>query len=174
MQNSPMNPEIAEAINEQIRKEFNAAFLYLSFSVNMKEYGMKGAGRWLRAQYLEECGHALRLLDYMELRRVPVQIPHIDAPDYTWNTPLDIFRLAWEHERLITQSIHGIVSLCRREQDYATQGLLMDYVKEQVEEESQVEDIVDSLSRCGNDASALLQLDAQLASARELADVAWA
>lgn len=169
-----MNPEIATAINEQIGKEFNAAFLYLSFSVNMKEYGMKGAGRWLRAQYLEECGHALRLLDYMELRRVPVHIPHISSPDYTWNTPLDIFRLAWEHEQLITQSIHSIVSLCKQEEDYATQGLLMEYVKEQVEEESQVEDIVDALSRCGQDASALLQLDAQLAAARSLPDVAWA
>lgn len=169
-----MNPDIAEAINDQIRKEFNAAFLYLSFSVNMKEYGMKGAGRWLRAQYLEECGHALRLLDYMELRREPVRIPQISAPDYAWNTPLDVFRLAWEHERLITQSIHSLVTLCRQEKDYATQGMLMDYVKEQVEEESQVQDIVDALNRCGNDASALLQLDARLESARELPDVAWA
>lgn len=169
-----MNPEIAEAINEQIRKEFNAAFLYLSFSVNMKDYGMKGAGRWLRAQYLEECGHALRLLDYLQLRRVPVRIPQISSPGYDWNSPLDIFRLAWEHERLITQSIHSIVALCRQEADYATQGLLMDYVKEQVEEESQVEDIVDALRRCGNDASALLQLDAQLGAARELPPLAWA
>lgn len=169
-----MNPDIATAINDQIRKEFNAAFLYLSFSVNMKEYGMKGAGRWLRAQYLEECGHALRLLDYLELRRVPVQMPHISAPDYSWSTPLDIFRLAWEHEQLITQSIHEMVSLCRQEKDYATQGLLMDYVKEQVEEESQVQDIVDALTRCGNDTSALLQFDTQLAAAREPADVPWA
>lgn len=169
-----MNPDIATAINEQIGKEFNAAFLYLSFSVNMNEYGMKGAGRWLRAQYLEECGHALRLLDYMALRRVPVHIPQISSPDYTWNTPLDIFRLAWEHEQFITRSIHSIMSLCKREEDYATQGLLMEYVKEQVEEESQVEDIVDALSRCGQDASALLQLDAQLATARSLPDAAWA
>ena len=169
-----MNPEIAEAINEQIRKEFNAAFLYLSFSYNMKEYGMNGAGRWLRAQYLEECGHAMRLLDYMEQRRVPVRIPQISAPDYAWATPLDVFRLAWEHEQLITQSIHSIVSLCRQEEDYATQGLLMDYVKEQVEEESQVQGIVEALSRCGNDVSALLQLDARLESARKLPDVAWA
>lgn len=167
-----MNPEIAAAINEQIRKEFNAAFLYLSFSVNMKEYGMKGAGRWLRAQYLEECGHALRLLDYMELRREPVRIPSITAPDYSWSSPLDIFRLAWEHERLITSSIHSIVSLCRHEEDYATQGLLMDYVKEQVEEESQVADIVTALKRCGHDESALLQLDARLGSARELPNLA--
>lgn len=169
-----MNPEITSAINEQIRMEFNAAFLYLSFSVNMNEYGMKGAGRWLRAQYLEECGHALRLLDHLELRRAPVQVPHITAPDYTWNSPLDVFRLAWEHECLITRSIHSIVALCRREHDYATQGLLMDYVKEQVEEESQVLDIVEALTRCGNDTSALLQLDSRLAAEREIADVPWA
>lgn len=169
-----MNPEIADALNEQIHKEFNAAFLYLSFSVNMKEYGMRGAGKWLRAQYREECGHALRLLDYMEQRRVPVRVPRIDAPEYTWERPADVFRLAWEHEQMITQSIHQLVALCHREQDYATLGLLMDYVKEQVEEESQVEGIVAALLRCGNDESALLQIDARLENARDAHEKVWA
>lgn len=171
--NALMNPSIAEALNEQIRKEFTAAFLYLSFSVNMKEYGMKGAGRWLRAQYFEECGHALHLLDYMELRRIKVTIPPITAPDYEWHTPLDIFRLALEHEQLITQSIHALVTLCRDEQDYATQGMLMDYVKEQVEEEDQVSEIVESLRRCGNDESSLLQIDMRLGDAREEVKIPW-
>lgn len=169
-----MNPEIADALNEQIRKEFNAAFLYLAFSVNMKEYGMRGAGRWLRLQYREECGHALRLLDYMEQRRVPVRMPRIDAPDYSWERPADLFRLAWEHEQMITRSINDLVSLCRREQDYATLGLLMDYVKEQVEEESQVEAILAALLRCGNDESALLQVDARLENARDEGEKVWA
>lgn len=169
-----MNPEIAEALNEQIRKEFNAAFLYLSFSVNMKDYGMRGAGKWLRSQYREECGHALRLLDYMELRRVPARVPSITPPDYTWERPLDIFRLAWEHERMITQAIYSLVSLCAREQDYATQSLLMDYVDEQVEEENRVGEIVSALQRCGNDESSLLQLDMRLENARGERENVWA
>lgn len=169
-----MNPDIADAINDQIRKEFNAAFLYLSFSVNMKDYGMRGAGKWLRAQYREECGHALRLLDYMQLRRVPVKVPSIAPADYTWERPLDIFRLAREHERMITQSIYSLVALCEREQDYATQSLLMDYVNEQVEEESRVEDIVAALQRCGNDESSLLQLDMRLENARSGDEKVWA
>lgn len=169
-----MNPEIADALNEQIRMEFNAAFLYLAFSVNMKEYGMNGAGRWLRAQYREECGHALRLLDYMELRRVAVRVPRICSPDYTWEKPVDIFRLAWEHEQQVTQAIHALVELCRRERDYATEKLLMDYVEEQVEEENQVEAIVVALQRCGADESALLQLDARLEQARSKHEKVWA
>lgn len=169
-----MNPQIAELLNEQIRKEFNAAFLYLAFSVNMKEYGMRGAGRWLRAQYREECGHALRLLDYMEQCRIPVRVPGIDAPDYSWETPLDIFRLAYEHEQMITRSIHHLVSVCRNEQDYATLGVLMDYVAEQVEEENQVEAIVAALQRCGHDPSALLLLDARLENERDGHEKVWA
>lgn len=169
-----MNPEIADALNKQIRMEFNAAFLYLAFSVNMKEYGMKGAGRWLRAQYREECGHALRLLDYMELCRVPVRVPQIDAPHYEWERPVDIFRLALEHERMVTQSIHAMMTLCCREQDYATQALLTDYVTEQVEEESGIESIVEALQRCGNDESALLQLDTRLENARSGDEKVWA
>ncbi|MCH5284117.1 MAG: ferritin [Akkermansiaceae bacterium] len=169
-----MNPEIAEALHEQIHKEFTAAFLYLSFSVQMREYGLRGAGKWLRVQYREECGHALRLLDYLDRRRVPAHVPRIDTPDYTWETPLDVFRLALEHEQQITQSIHTLASLCYREQDYATLAELTDYITEQVEEENQVADIVAALKRCGNDASALFQLDLRLENARDAGEKVWA
>lgn len=168
-----MNPDIASALNDQIAKEFTAAFLYLSFSANMHQYGMNGAALWLRAQYYEECEHALRLQDYLLLRRIPVRMPVIDCQDYAWSSPLDVFRLALEHERMITLSIHNLLTLCRHEQDYATENLLLKYVDEQVEEEDSVENIVSALCRCANDESALMQLDARLGTARKLPDTSW-
>ena len=157
-----MNPLIAEEMNRQIGMEFNAAFLYLSFSVLMNEYGMRGAGRWLRAHFHEECGHALKILDHMEQRRTEVRIPQISTDSYPWETPADIFRVALDHEKLVTHSIHHLLTLCRREEDYAGELLMMDFVREQLEEECLVSDILHALERCGRDESALLQVDVKL------------
>ena len=151
-----MNPIIVDAVNRQIRLEFESAFLYLAFSGNLRQYGLPGMGHWMREQYREECGHALRFVTHLENRRA--------APVYTWETPLDLFRLALEHERRITASIHDLLTLCREEKEYATQCLLFDYVKEQVEEELQVEEIVDIMTLCGSRVDELLSLDQKLAN----------
>ncbi len=159
-----MNPIIVDAVNKQIRLEFESAFLYLAFSGNLRQYGLPGMGHWMREQYREECGHALRFVSHLENRRAKVVIPAVAAPVYTWETPLDLFRLALEHERKITASIHELLTLCREEKEYATQCLLFDYVKEQVEEELQVEEIVDIMTLCGTRIDELLSLDQKLAS----------
>ena len=159
-----MNPIIVDAVNRQIRLEFESAFLYLAFSGNLRQYGLPGMGHWMREQYREECGHALRFVSHLENRRAKVVIPSVAAPEYAWETPLDLFRMSLEHERRITASIHELLTLCREEKEYATQCLLFDYVKEQVEEELQVEEIVDIMTLCGSRIDELLSLDQKLAA----------
>jgi ferritin len=159
-----MNPIIVDAVNKQIRLEFESAFLYLAFSGNLRQFGLPGMGHWMREQFREECGHALRFVTHLENRRACVVIPLIAAPVYEWQTPLDLFRLALSHERRITASIHELLTLCSETREYATQCLLFDYVKEQVEEELQVEEIVDIMTLCGSRIDELLGLDQKLAA----------
>ena len=108
--------------------------------------------------------YTVDVVSHLENRRAKVVIPAVAAPVYTWETPLDLFRLALEHERKITASIHELLTLCREEKEYATQCLLFDYVKEQVEEELQVEEIVDIMTLCGTRIDELLSLDQKLAA----------
>ncbi len=159
-----MNPIIVDAVNKQIRLEFEFAFLYLAFSGNLRQFGLPGMGHWMREQFREECGHALRFVTHLENRRARVVIPLIAAPVYEWETPLDLFHLALSHERRITASIHELLTLCSETREYATQCLLFDYVKEQVEEELQVEEIVDIMTLCGSRIDELLGLDQKLAA----------
>ncbi len=171
-----MQAEIIEALNEQIRMEFNAAFLYLSFSVDMREFGLPGMGHWLREQYREECGHALRLISYMGKRGGKVEIPHIARPAYVWESPQDIFEMAWEHEKMVSESINALLALCMEHRDFATQALMFDYVREQVEEERSVLDIVEELRFCRSSKSAegVLQLDSRLGRREHASDALWA
>lgn len=158
-----MNTAMIDALNEQIRMEFEAAFLYLAFSVELDGYGLPGAAHWMLKQYHEECGHALHLLEYLQKRGVHASILGIGQPQFQWENPVDLFRLALAHERHVTDSIHSLVELSHECKDYATESLLFEYVREQVEEESSVGDIVRHLALCGGSVDALLSLDRQLA-----------
>lgn len=157
-----MNTTILDALNRQIQREFESAFLYLSLSTTLNEHSMPGAGHWMRAQYHEECGHALRLISYLEKRRASVRLPSLTCSPCEWTSSLDFFQKALEHERFITSQINELVTLCRQERDYATLCLLFEYVREQVEEESSVEEIVDAFTLCGENAEALMRLDTHL------------
>lgn len=157
-----MNPRIADALNEQINRVFNAAFLYLSCSVDLKEYGMSGAGNWMRLHYHSECAHALNLLDYMEQRRIAVKMPHISPVDYIWESPPDLFRIAWEHEKIITTALHHLIALCRGEEDFATEQQLLPTVHMRVQEEDRTASILRELQRCGKDECALLNWDEKI------------
>ncbi len=161
-----MQAAIIAALNEQIRLEFNAAFLYLSFSAELREFGLPGMAHWMREQYREECGHALRLISYLGTRGGKVSMPHISPPSYAWETPLDIFEMALKHEKLVSASVDALLALCQERRDYATQGLMFDYVREQVEEERSVLDIVEELRFCRGSGAGegLLRLDARLAA----------
>lgn len=159
-----MNPYIIDAVNRQIKAEFEAGFLYLAFSTNLHAYGLPGMAHWMREQYREECGHALRLISHLELRNAPVQIPVISCQSYEWKRPQDLFSLALAHEQRISSSIHELMNLCLAEKDYATQVLLFDYVREQVEEEHQVEEITRQIQLCGANVEELLGIDARLST----------
>ena len=157
-----MNPEIAENLNNQISLEFNVAFLFLSLSVQLKDYGMRGAGGWMRSRYHDTCEHTLHILDYLELRRTAVVMPTISPVDYTWDSPPDLFRLARDHAVVISDGIRHLISLCRRESDLATEQLLLPRVRSQLFLESRPSDMLRDLLRCGHDSSALLCFDHSL------------
>lgn len=160
--NKCMNPRIADALNEQMNRVFNAAFLYLACSVDLKEYGMSGAGHWMRMHYHSECAHALGLLDYMGQRRVAAKMPNITPTKYTWESPTDLFRLAKEHEKVVTNALDNLIALCREERDFATEQQLLSVVHRRVQIEDIMDEILRDLLRCGKDSCALLQLDEKI------------
>lgn len=144
-----MNKNIEDALNSQIRMEFESAFLYLAFSIDLRQYGLAGAAHWMLKQYREETDHALALVDYLQKRGAYVLVPQIRKPEYSWENPVDLFRMALTHEKQVSESINSMVTMAREHKDYATESLLFEYVKEQIEEEDTVADIVQTLALCG-------------------------
>ena len=159
---TPMKGAVREAIEEQVAREFYAAYLYLSMSGSFEAANLPGFARWMRAQAAEEQVHALKFFDSLLDRGEPVRLRPIDEPPHDFRSPLDTFEHALEHERRVTSHIHDLYDLAVQEHDYPVQVLLNWFVTEQVEEEKSAIDLVERLRMAGEDTAALLMLDKEL------------
>lgn len=157
-----LNNNVQQAINEQIRNEIFSAFLYLAMSGYFEQRNLPGFAKWMRVQYEEELGHALKFFDFVNDRGGRVVLYAIDQPPSEFQSPLDVFQMALEHEQRVTSMINNLYALAVRENDYPAQVLLQWYINEQVEEEKNATNIVEQLKLIGGDGSALLILDREL------------
>ncbi len=153
---------VEAALNDQIRKEFHSAYLYLAMSAHFERSFLPGLAHWMEVQSKEEQDHATKLLKYLQERGGTVELQAIDAPPAKWKTPLEAFEKTLEHERTVTASVHKLYELAGKEKDYPTQVMLQWFITEQVEEEKNVEDILAQLRMIDAHGTAVLMLDHQL------------
>ena len=156
--------KVHDALNEQIKNEFYAAYLYLAMVAYFDERHLDGFAHWMRMQNAEEIAHAMKLFDHLTDIGGRVVLQAIDQPPSDFKSPLDVMERALAHEQHVTQKIHDLYALAVDEKDYATQVLLQWFVTEQVEEEKSVGDIVGRLQLVGDSPEALLLIDQELAA----------
>lgn len=162
-----ISEKILRVLNEQVGKELYSAYLYLSMATYFDAEDLQGFARWMKVQAKEELGHAMKIYEYIYERGGRVELPALEKPRCRWDSPLEAFKQALEHERFITSSIHSILELARAENDHATANFIQWFVKEQVEEEAQVELIVKKLQKLGDSPVAIYMLDRELGSRSE-------
>lgn len=161
-----LNSAVQEALNHQIQHELYSAYVYLSMSAYFESANLPGCARWMRMQSQEEVAHAMRFFTFINDRGGRVVLEALDQPPVEFQSPLDVFQKALEHERKVSESIYRIYDLASKEKDYPTQVLLNWFVSEQVEEEKSAGEIVSLLEMCSSEGPALIMLDRQL-GARE-------
>ena len=159
-----MKEPVRAAINDQINREFFAAYLYLAMSAHLDNEALDGFAHWMRLQAQEELGHAMRLFDYLVERNARVELQAIEQPPASFGSPLAIAEQALEHEQTVTEHINRIYRLAAEQGDFATQVQLQWFLTEQVEEENSAETMVDRLRMAGDNRAALLILDRELAA----------
>jgi ferritin len=153
---------IQDAFNDQISKEIYSAYIYLAMSSYFQNSNLPGCAHWMRSQYNEELGHALKLFDYVHAREGKVTLFAIPQPKTEFSSPLAVFQQALEHEREVTRMINNLYALTQKENDYASQIELQWFITEQVEEEKSAGGIVEQLKMIGDNKSNLIYIDRQL------------
>jgi ferritin len=157
-----ISKKIADRINEQINREIYSAYLYLAMSARMTQAGYKGVGTWLMVQYHEEMFHAMKFFSYLQDQGASVQLKAIAVPDFKETAVKELFQHVLEHEKAVTKSIAEIMALAIEEKDYATQELDQWFVREQVEEEKNASEILQTIDLAGGSAQALYLVNIEL------------
>jgi ferritin len=157
-----LTKKMEAALNKQINAEFASAYLYLSMSAYYENKGLKGFANWMRVQFQEEQFHALRFFDYVMNRGGRVELSPIAEVETEWKGAVEVFESTLNHELKITALINDLFELAVQEKDVATQSLLKWFIDEQVEEESNVNDILNQLKLLGGQGNGLFMLDREL------------
>jgi ferritin len=157
-----LDKSLQDAMNEQLKNELYSAYVYLSMSAYYDSINLPGFAHWMRVQAQEEVNHAMKFYEFITDRGGRVVLKAIDQPPVEFQSPLDAFQRALEHEQRVTAMIHDLYALAVQQGDYASQVFLHWFVEEQVEEEKSASQIVETLKMVGEHGPALVMLDKAL------------
>jgi ferritin len=157
-------PELEDALNEQLNREFYSAYLYLAMSAFFEEESLPGCAHWMRLQAKEELEHGMKFYAYIFSRGGVVSLKAIDTAPSGWDSALSAFESAYKHEKEVSKDINKIADLSLAKKDHATSQFLLWFVAEQVEEEATSKALIDRFKRIGNEAAGMVFVDNDLAS----------
>ena len=158
------NTKMLNALNDQIKFEYYSSYMYLSMSAYFSDLGLSGFAHWMRIQAEEELLHALKFYDFVISRGGKVTLQAIDAPPAKWKAPLDVFEEGLKHEQFVTGRINTLMDLAVSSKDHATHVFLQWFITEQVEEEENFTDLINTMKLIKGDGHGVLLLDRDLAA----------
>lgn len=157
-----LNKTMQDAMNKQVQAELYSSYIYLSMAAYFESSNLPGAANWMRLQSQEELAHALKFFDHINERGGRVELMAIDAPPIEFESPLAVFKMAYEHEQKVTGMIHDLYKLAVAQNDYPALSMLQWFVDEQVEEEQSALAVVEQLEMIGDNKMGLFMTDREL------------
>ncbi|MFO8086882.1 MAG: ferritin [Bacteroidales bacterium] len=158
-----LSEKMQKMLNEQINKELWSAYLYLSMSAYFEEQNLPGFANWMRVQSQEEVTHGMKIFDYVNERGGRVLLQPISEVPSEWNDTKTIVEETLNHEKVVSQSIYNLVDLAIEEKDHATNNMLQWFIKEQVEEEASVDELLGKVEMTEGKPHAIMMIDKELA-----------
>ncbi len=154
---------LQNAINDQINKEIFSEYYYLSMVAYFESEDLSGFAQFFRVQVEEERFHGMKFFDYLNERGGKVILKGIESPKTDFESPLQVFELAYKHEQFVTESINNLMDIAIKENDHALQSFLQWFIDEQVEEEASMSKYVNQLKRLNGNGHGIIMLDRELA-----------
>jgi len=157
-----MNKNLLNEMNEQINKEFYSGYLYLAMAAHFEAQNLGGFAKWMELQAQEELEHGMKFYSFLNDLGERVELRAIEKPQTEFGTPQEIFKQVLEHEKFVTSRIYFLFDLAVSEKDYAAQVFLQWFVNEQIEEEKNASEILESIRLAGDSGNFLLMLNKTL------------
>lgn len=158
-----VSQKLEDALNEQMNYEFASAHYYLGLAGYCSDQGLDGFANFFQAQYQEELFHARKFYNFIVDMDLRIKIDGIPDPQNYFDSVLDVFKFALEHEQSVTSRIYNLMDIATSEKEYATVSFLQWFVDEQIEEEANMKDKITRLERIAGSCNGLYQMDSELA-----------
>ena len=137
----------AKALNEQISNEFAASQQYIGAAVYYDSETLPRLATFFYRQAVEERNHAMIMVQYLLDAGEEVHIPDIKAQETRFDDVVGPVRMALEQEKRVTDEINALFGLARERGDFSAEQFLAWFVKEQLEEVSSMNDLLNVVER---------------------------
>lgn len=169
-----LSTKMEKALNEQMMREAFQAQVYLSYASWAELNGFGGVADFLYKHSEEERQHMYKFLRYINDRGGASKITGIKNPPADPKDLGKCLEKIMQHEVDNSNEIYKLVDLALEEKDWATFNFLQWFVKEQIEEETLVSEVLDkynlAVKQRGNNAN-LYEFDKDLATADQEATI---
>lgn len=157
-----LSEKLLNTLNEQLKHELYAAHLYMSMAGYCAGADLDGCSNFFLAQADEERFHAMKIFHFINVKDGAIKFDSLENPHTSYDSVLDVFEKALEHEKFVTSKIYDLMAIATDEREYATISFLNWFVDEQVEEEATFSALVYKFKAAMKDESVLFMLDTEL------------
>ncbi|GAB3922660.1 ferritin [Kribbella albertanoniae] len=137
-------------LQEQIRNEFTASQQYVAVAVWFDDQDLPRLAAHFYKQALEERNHAMMMVQYLLDKDIRPHIPGVGEVASDFKTALEPLELALQQEITVTKQIETLARTARDESDYVGEQFMQWFLKEQVEEVSAMNTLVNVAKRAGD------------------------
>lgn len=157
-----LSKKLNDELNNQIKFEFYSSHLYLAMAAKLESLDFSGVSKYMKVQAEEERSHAMKIFEYVIERGGTAVVYGFEDPHFKAVNLLEMLEEAYGHEQLVTARIYKLMNIAQEEKDYMSINFLNWFVNEQLEEESNADELVKKVRLIGNDGNGLYQLDKEL------------
>ncbi len=136
-----------QLLQEQVGNEFTASQQYIAVAVWFDNEDLPRLAAHFYRQALEERNHAMMIVQYLMDNDVQVTVPGIEPVRNEFTETRELVALALEQEREVTTEITNLARAAREEGDYIGEQFMQWFLKEQVEEVSQMSTLLNIVDR---------------------------
>jgi len=151
-------------LNKQMNFEFYSAHIYLAMAAYCAAEDFDGFANFFKVQAEEEKFHAMKFYNYINEMNGRITLEGMTEPQNDYESLLDVFQVAYKHEKIVTSKIYNLTDIATEEREHATISLLKWFIDEQVEEEATFNGLIKRLGRINDDPTSIYMLDNELST----------
>lgn len=154
-----LSKKMVSLLSEQIKNEYESAYLYLEIGDYFHSEGLSGFATWYMIQAREEMLHAETFYEYLHKNNERALFYSLEPTRKIFSDYKKPLEESLHHEEFITDCINKIYDLAEKEKDYRTKKFLDWFINEQQEEEETANANLDKMELYGANAAGLYLLD---------------